>query len=114
MNETEQAIIFKLYFSPGYTHQLDYNQPIVQGLLARKYIYMGGQQQVSLDIRTNCIPAFFTLQPFVYQSLNHHKDKLEKKINRLEQKLQKRKTSNRISKRLDSLKDEHSVLSDGF
>ena len=40
MNDTERAIIFKLYNSMGYTCDLDYNQPLTQGLLARNYIYI--------------------------------------------------------------------------
>ena len=40
MNDTERAIIFKLYNSKGYTCDLDYNQPLTQGLLARNYIYI--------------------------------------------------------------------------
>ena len=56
---------------------MDYNQPLIQGLLARNYIYMGGQQQVTLDVFTNCIPARFTLQPYVYQTLDHYKPKID-------------------------------------
>ena len=82
MNDTERAIIFKLYNSPGYTCELDYNQPLIQGLLARNYIYMGGQQQVTLDVFTNCIPARFTLQPFVYQTLDYYRPELKKRVNK--------------------------------
>lgn len=44
MNDIEKAIIIKMYNSLGYTYQLDYNQPITQGLLARSYIWVGNSK----------------------------------------------------------------------
>lgn len=116
MNDTEHAIILKMYTSPGYTCQLDYNQPLTQGLLARNYIYMGSQQQVTLDVFTNSIPALFTLQPFVYQTLDHYKEKIEKEIARLEAKEIKSKDSKKakIAEKLCSLREMHNTLCNGF
>lgn len=108
MSNTELAIILKLYHSPGYTSQLDYNQPLTQGLLARKYIYMGGQQQVTLNIFTNSIPALFTLQPFVYQTLDYYKPKFEKEIQKMEKRIENTKNSKtkmKLSTQLDNAKD---------
>jgi len=91
LNDMERDILFTLYNSPGYTCELDYNQPLTQGLLARNYIYMGGQQQVTLDVFTNCIPARFILQPYVYQTLDYYKPKIEEDIRRMEKRLSKAK-----------------------
>jgi len=44
MNDIEKAIIIKMYNSLGYTYQLDYNQPITQGLQARSYIWIGNSK----------------------------------------------------------------------
>lgn len=105
MNDAEIAIIAKLYNSPGYTAMLDYNQPLTQGLLGRKYIYMGGQQQVTLDVFRNRIPAYFTLQPFVYQTLNHYRPKIEKEIARIEMKLSKEKNPEKKAALSDELRN---------
>ena len=86
MSDIQQAIIYKLYNSPAFTAQLDFNQPVVQGLLGLNYIFMGGQQQVTMYRLSNSIPALFTLQPFVYQALDYYRHKVEKKIEKLERK----------------------------
>lgn len=91
MNDAEKGIIVRLYNSPGYSGQLDYNQPIVQGLLARNYIYMGSTQQVTTYFDSNAIYANVTLQPFVYQTLDHYRPKMEKVITKLEKKMTKAK-----------------------
>ena len=54
------------------------------GVGSLRYIYMGGQQQVTLDVFSNCIPARFTLQPFVYRTLDYYKPKIEKYIEKME------------------------------
>ena len=114
MNDTEQAIIIKLYTSPGYTSQLDYNQPLTQGLLARNFIYMGSQQQVTLDAFTNCILAHFTLQPFVYQTLDYYKQKIVKEITKLEKEKTKGAKKVKIAERLRFLREAYSALCNGF
>ena len=110
MNDTEKNIIFSLYNSPGYTCELDYNQPLIQGLLARNYIYMGGQQQVTLDVFTNCIPARFTLQPYVYQTLDHYKPKIKEYIRKMEKRVSKAK---RTSKK-EKLKSELEIIRENY
>ncbi len=110
LNDTEKNIIFNLYNSPGYTCELDYNQPLIQGLLARNYIYMGGQQQVTLDVFTNCIPARFTLQPYVYQTLDHYKPKIKEYIRKMEKRVSKAK---RTSKK-EKLKSELEIIRENY
>lgn len=110
MNDMERAIILKLYNSLGYTCELDYNQPLIQGLLARNYIYMGGQQQVTLDVFSNCIPARFTLQPFVYQTLDYYRPEIEKHIAKLEKRVNKTKD---ITKK-EKLKFELSIIRENY
>ena len=76
MNDMEQAIIFHMYNKPGYTMELDYNDPITKGLLARNYIYTGNNQIISMDVFTNALPIKATLQPFVYQAIDAMKPKI--------------------------------------
>ena len=110
MNDTERAIIFKLYNSKGYTCDLDYNQPLIQGLLAQNYIYMGGQQQVTLDVFSNCIPVRFTLQPFVYQTLDYYRSKIEKHIEKMEKRVSRTKD---VSKK-EKLRSEISIIRENY
>lgn len=105
MNDVEKSILIQLYNSPGYTYQLDYNEPIVQGLLARHYIYMGGQQQVTLDAFTNSIPAKFTLQPFVYQTLDYYRPKIERVIEKQKKRVDKTKNVGKKAKLIDELEN---------
>lgn len=112
----QQAIIYKLYNTPTYTAQLDYNQPVVQGLMSLKYIYMGGQQAVSIDVFSHRIPAFFTLQPFVYQALDHYRPKVEKKIDKMERKMNKVKDPDKkqhLAKQLQDAKERYEVMYNG-
>lgn len=116
MNDAERAIIFELYNSLGYTCELDYNQPLTQGLLARNYIYMGGQQQVTLDVFSNCIPARFTLQPFVYQTLDYYKPKIEKYIEKMEKRVSKTKNvskKKKISSEIYAIREKYDYIYGG-
>lgn len=116
MNDAEIATIIRLYNAPGYTAQLDYNQPLVQGLLARNYIYMGRQQQVTLDVYSNSIPAYFTLQPFVYQTLDHYKPKIEKAIAQKAEKVSKEKKPEKkakLSEELSNMRENYNYMYNG-
>lgn len=76
LNAYEKDIIMLLYKSPYYTALLDFNNPIIQGLQARHYIYSGNQCGVmnSFDCSIN---MYFTLQPIVCQTLDHYYSELE-------------------------------------
>lgn len=116
MSEIEIAILIALYSEPGYTKVLDYGQPIVQGLLAREYIYMGGQQMIAANILTREMPAKFTLQPFVYRTFNHYRPKMEKKITKIEKKLSKTgdtRAKEKLQEELNDLRDKHHLLYEG-
>ena len=110
MNEAEKGIIVRLYNSSGYSGQLDYNQPIVQGLLARNYIYMGSTQQVTTYFDSNAIYANFTLQPFVYQTLDHYRPKLENELKKLEKKLSKAKKAEVKAKLTKELTESREIF----
>lgn len=69
--------------------ELDYNDPITKGLLARNYIYTGNNQIVSMDVFTNALPIKATLQPFVYQAVDSMKPKLKKEIKKKQAKAKK-------------------------
>ena len=104
--DIEQCVIYKLYNAPSHTLKLDYNQPVMQRLLSRGYVYMGHQQAVTLDPFNNSIPALFSLQPFVYQALDYYRPKLEKKINRLIQKSKKVKSTCKKDAIIEQLQKE--------
>lgn len=116
MSEIQQAIIYKLYNSPGFTAQLDFNQPVVQGLLGLNYIFMGGQQQVTMYRLSNSIPALFTLQPFVYQALDYYRPKVEKEIGKLERKIGKAKDASKkklLAEKLQNAREHYDVMYNG-
>ncbi len=113
LNDAEFSVILRLYHSPGYSCTLDYNEPIIQGLLARDFIYSGSQQRVSMSIFDNAIPLRaiplrLTLQPFVYQALDYYKPKIEKEIHRLESKANEEKDAKKksnIIEKMENMKD---------
>lgn len=116
MSDIQQAIIYKLYNSPGFTAQLDFNQPVVQGLLGLNYIFMGGQQQVTMYRLSNSIPALFTLQPFVYQALDYYRPKVEKKIEKLERKTVRAKDNSKkklLAEKLQNAREHYDVMYNG-
>jgi len=116
MSEIQQAIIYKLYNSPGFTAQLDFNQPVVQGLLGLNYIFMGGQQQVTMYRLSNSIPSLFTLQPFVYQALDYYRPKVEKEIGKLERKTGKAKDASKkklLAEKLQNAREHYDVMYNG-
>lgn len=116
MSDVQQAIIYKLYNAPGFTDQLDFNQPVVQGLLGLNYIYMGGQQQVTMYRLSNSIPALFTLQPFVYQALDYYRPKVEKEIEKLERKVSKEKETSKkkqLAEQLRNAREHYDVMYNG-
>ena len=80
--------------------ELDYNDPITKGLLARNYIYTGNSQIISMNIYTNALPVKATLQPFVYQAIDSLKPKMKKEIKRRESKIEKQ-TNNAKKQKLN-------------
>lgn len=91
LNDTEQAILVHLYNSPGYTDEFDLNQPIVQGLLSREYIYTGGFQHVTTSAFSNALLVRVTLQPFVYQAFDYYRPEAQKELQKLEIRIDKQK-----------------------
>ena len=71
---------------------------------------MGGQQQVTLDVFSNCIPARFTLQPFVYRTLDYYKPKIEKYIEKMEKRASRIKD---VSKK-EKLRSEISIITEKY
>ena len=71
---------------------------------------MGGQQQVTLDMFSNCIPARFTLQPFVYRTLDYYKPKIEKYIEKMEKRASRIKD---VSKK-EKLRSEISIIRENY
>lgn len=107
MSAPEISIILGLYKSPNHTHYLDFNEPIVQGLLSKEYIYMGSRQEV-IPSNNHQMLTKFTLQPFVYQTMDYLVKKLWSEINKTENKLKKTKNEKQKAKlqtKLDELKE---------
>ena len=71
---------------------------------------MGGQQQVTLDVFSNCIPARFTLQPFVYRTLDYYKPKIEKYIEKMEKRASRIKD---VSKK-EKIRSEISIIRENY
>lgn len=114
MNDMEQAIIFHMYNKPGYTMELDYNDPITKGLLARNYIYTGNNQIISMDVFTNALPIKATLQPFVYQAIDAMKPKMKKEIKKQESKIKKETNASKKQKLNEEIIDMKKMFADIF
>lgn len=114
MNDMEQAIIFHMYNKPGYTMELDYNDPITKGLLARNYIYTGNNQIISMDVFTNALPIKATLQPFVYQAIDAMKPKMKKEIKKQESKIKKETNASKKQKLNEEIIDMKKMFEDIF
>ncbi len=77
---------------------------------------MDRQQQVTLDVYTNSITAKFTLQPFVYQTLDYYKDKLEKEIVKQKKRVEKSRKPDKkkkLQEELENIQDHFNDIYDG-
>lgn len=111
LNDAEKSIIIRLFKSPNYTNYFDYSQPVVQSLLARKLIYMGNNQPISLGWN-NEMMAKFTLQPATYKAMKYLVDslydgasKLEKKISNTTNLSKKTRLTNELNEIKDTIKN---------
>ncbi|OUN93200.1 hypothetical protein B5G00_06695 [Blautia sp. An46] len=59
---------------------------------------------------SNCIPARFTLQPFVYRTLDYYKPKIEKYIEKMEKRASRIKD---VSKK-EKLRSEISIIRENY
>ena len=108
MSDIERVILLKLYHSPAFTCELDYGQPVIKGLVARNYLYGGGQQLVRTPLYSTALPIKLTLQPFVYRALDYYRDKLSREIQKTENRISKAKSKTKLDKlkiKLNELKD---------
>ena len=105
MSDAEKIILLKVYHSPNITCELDFCQPIVKGLIARNYLYGGGQQIVQTIPFSTVVPIKLTLQPFIYNALTYLEDKLIYKIRKIENKINKTNNQDKIKKLNLKLKD---------
>ena len=93
MSEYERKIILDVYKEKTYSAILDYANPVVRTLLAKRYLYMGNNVPVEITI-DNRMPTRMTLQPFVRQALEWKYNKTIDMIKHLEDKLNKAKKEN--------------------
>lgn len=94
-SEKEIAIIMQMYLSDGYTMDIDYADPVVKSLIARKFIYLGNNAQILPDIYDH-LWTKGTLQPFVWQALQWSHLQNEKDIKKIEKKIEKEKNKDKL------------------
>ncbi len=103
LNETEQAVILGLYHSPTYTRMLDFNQPIIQSLMARRYIFTGSAQIVQTSILNPSLPMKVTLSSSMREALDVYIPKMKKEIDKLKKKIVKAKKPQKQKKYQEKL-----------
>lgn len=94
-SEKEKNIIMQMYLSDGFTMNIDYADPVVKSLIARKYIYLGNNAQVLPDIHDH-LWTKGTLQPFVWRALEWSYFQNEKEIKKIEKKIEKEKNKDNL------------------
>lgn len=97
LNPMESAIIVKLYNSIGHTHELDSTQPYVKALVYKNFIFSGGTQIVTVG-HDNSMLMKYMLQPYVSETLDYYKDKISKKIRKLENSIKRENKQQKIDK----------------
>ena len=113
LNPMESAIIIKLYNSIGHTHELDSTQPYVKALEYKEFIFSGGTQIVTLG-QNNSMFMKYMLQPFVSETLDYYKDKISKKIIRLEEKITKENNPQKLDKLNSDLQQFKEIYKEMF
>lgn len=104
LNDVELSFITYIYNSPNYTARLDYNQPIVKGLLERGYLYTG-REQIVYDYGESVILNVM-LMPNIIECLNYYIPKMKSEIEKLKENFYKRKNvkkGKKIMKRIETL-----------
>lgn len=94
VSKKEKEIILMMYHSDGFSSTIDYADPIVKSLIARKFIYLGNNASVIPDWDDK-LWVRGVLQPFVWQSLNWFYERNHKKILKLTEKLSKEKNNDK-------------------
>lgn len=104
LSDKQKSIIMEMYFSNGYTMDIDYADPVVKSLIAEKIIYLGSNAQIISDLNDH-LWTKGTLQKFVWRALQweyekNNKDiyKLKKKIDRTKDPIKKKRLENELSK----------------
>ena len=67
LSQKERDILFYLYNSNGYTNSIDYADPVIKGLISRKYIFIG--DNVPVVGYGNQMIIKGTLQPVVWKTM---------------------------------------------
>ena len=105
LNDTELGIVLHVFCSPGHCAELDFNNPVVDGLVSKNILFFGGSQVVTLNYLTGKMPGKYTLQPFVISILNDEIKKSKAKLDKLDRKLVKCKNKEK-KKQLESEKNK--------
>lgn len=73
LSQKERDILLYLFDSDGYTNSIDYADPVIKGLIARDYIYIGNN--VPVTGYGNQMIVNGTLQPAVWKTMEWLKNK---------------------------------------
>jgi|LSQX01.3.fsa_nt_gb hypothetical protein len=110
LNSVERGLIFAVYNSPNHTRVLNYNDPVVKSMVARRMLFSGGSQFISYDVFTDSYNTPYTLQPFVQRGIERMYDQLERKIANLEHQLKHTLKESRKAELEEELRDSQAVL----
>lgn len=109
LNEVEQGCILKLYNSEIYTECLSYTEPIVKGLIARRFIYIGNNAQLEMDYNGD-YGVKCTLQPHVYNALRWGEEEISKKMKKLLKRKSQKKNTIKLDKKIDTLQHYQKII----
>lgn len=102
MSEKEVTIILDLYKSKDGISYIDFADPVIKGLISRKYIFIGNNVPVEVGWNNEMIVKG-TLQPFVRRALKWEYKKIQKRIKYLEKKKRTSKNTLKIDDELTNL-----------
>lgn len=115
LNDCERNVLLNLYVAPNYTLQLDYNAPMIQGLLSRGLIYSGNQQYTTV-FYNNEIPMLFYLQPIVRETFDYYKGKAKKEMEQLQRRIDRERNVKRkeiLMEKLQKCSDKYNYICRG-
>lgn len=110
LSSVERGLIFAVYNSPNHTKILNFNDPVVKSMVARRMLFAGGSQIISYDDYTDSYNTPYTLQPFVQRGIERMYSQLERKITSLEYQINHASTESRKADLEEELRNSQVVL----
>lgn len=106
LSDDEKGLIIELYSHEGYSAMLDFQNPITQILIGKRYISVGSSQQVALNIFTNQMPIKVRLETHIIKFFDYVYNRMERMKKRLQRKLEnckKEKQSEKLQEKINDL-----------